>query len=358
VFRLLWQQQPEFLGDEGKGLRNGAARHAGSDLLRLVRAARWTVRYLRRRRAGRRGRGVLELPVDGDLAIERRSGAVKVLDLGRQRVATVMADPGSRTKLRERVERVRRIEDHPFAPRITDVALERGWFAEAFVRGTHPTGFRGCGDDFEEVYLPLLVAVALAEPPRFERIGARAERLAAEILDPGGLLERLERQPRERVRAFVDVVRARIADSPAAADPLPLVLSHGDFFSGNVVVTPDGTPQAIDWAHVGRRSPLHDLYYLAVNHCGRILPPDELTARIETMLESFRLGLAAADARASRALESGLDGRAEGLWLFYLECISVPLARCSEPGDRYITAMLERVEAFEALERAHGRPLG
>lgn len=356
VWRLLWQQR-EFFGDEGKDRREGAA-HAASGLMRFARAARWTLRFLRGRRASRSGGRSLELPVNGDIAIERRSGAVKVLDLSRERMVTVMAASRSGGKLRARVSQVRRVENYPFAPRIVEVALEQGWFAESYVRGTHPTGFRGCGDDFEEVYLPLLIALARAEPPHHERVGAITERLAAGVLAPDALLWRLEPPSRERVRAFVEDFRDRIGASPAAGDTLPLVLSHGDFFSGNVVITPDGSMQAIDWAHLGHRSPLYDLYYLAINHCGRALPTHELPARIDAMLQSFRQRLATLDAELFSALESSLDGRAELRWLFYLECISVPLEHCDDPGDRYIAAMLQRIEMFEALERSHAAPAG
>ncbi len=354
VWRLLWDQQWEFLADEGKKIRRGGVLKgtAPAILARLVRATRWTWQYLRKRNAI--GDDGLRLPVAGEIAIVRRSGAVKVLDLAREQVATVMAQPQARRKLRERVEQVRSVENYPFAPRLTAVALEQGWFAEAFVRGAHPIAFRGCDEGFGDVYLPLLVAFARAAPPEQTQLGSYALELAQTILAPDGLLARLPDEPRARVRAFVRGVSERVADAPAASEPLPLVLSHGDFFSGNVVVSNSGALQAIDWAHVGRRSPLHDLYFVAMSYCGKVMPPKPLAGRIGAMVASLRAQLEQEDPARFRLLDHALRDRDELRRLFYLECIAVPLLHCDDPDDRYVAAMLERVRMFRAFEQALG----
>jgi len=354
VWRLLWEQQLEFLGSEGKTLRRGGAliERLPPWFVRGWRATTGTGRFVRARVVG--GRRLLTLPVEGEIAIERRSGAVKVIQRDRGRVVTVM--PGDRfaSKLRERVDLARSVQRYPFAPRVEEVALEEGWFAEEFIQGQHPTAFRGCRDGFEQVYLPLLVAFLRAEPPRWRALGDYAAELADEILAGDGLLARLPDAPREDVATFVTDLRRRLTAASTAAEPLPLVLSHGDYFSGNLVIPADGPPRAIDWAHVGWRSPLHDLYYVMMNHCVKVLAERSRRERIEQVVAGLRSRLAAEDPARLAELERGLALRDELRWLFYLECVQVPLRSCDDPDDRYVRAMVNRVGWFRAYEDAIG----
>lgn len=353
VWRLLWRQHVEFLGSEGKNasrLERGVEQ-LPSVLLRGVRAARAVGRFLRVRGSSDPA-AVLELPFTGEIAILRRSGAVKVLDLQRGQVITLMSGAQASGKLRTRLDRARRIEAHPFAPRVVAADAERGWFAEEFIRGVHPTGFKGCHEGFEDVYLPLLTALARAESPEWRTLGTYAEELTAQILSADGLLPQMPGPERQRVTAFVSQVRSWLVTSSHAQDPVPLVLSHGDLFSGNVVMAPDGGPRAIDWAHLGRRSVLFDLYYVMMNHCVKVLAPDVGERRIQESADAFRRRLQEEDAARSEELAPGLRNSPEFRWLFYLECVLVPLVNSDDPTDRYLRAMLQRIDWFETHERA------
>jgi hypothetical protein len=358
VWQLLWSQHPEFLGSEGKNLHQADPwfGRLPIGLRRGLRASSGTLRFaLARRRPSRHGDGALALPLDGEVAILRRSGAVKVLDTRHDRVMTLMQRPDQAQKLRDRIRSARAAEAYPFAPRVTEAAPERGWFAEEFVRGTHPTGFRGCLEGFGEVYLPLLVAFARAEPPASTTIGAYAGAVATAILAPAGLLGQVAEEQRATVASFVEDMRSRL-EGGAAGEPLPLVLSHGDFYSGNLVVTPSGEPRAIDWAHLGRRSPLYDLYFLVMNHCAKVLPPHLRRERVTEMIDEFRERLRVEDPVRFGELDAALDARDELRWLFYLECIHVPLEFCDDPNDRYVQAMVQRVAWFREFERTVRRP--
>jgi hypothetical protein len=356
VWHLLWAQHPEFLGSEGKNVRSAEPwfERLPVGLRRGLRASSGTLRFaMARRRRGREDDGTLQLPLDGEVAIVRRSGAVKVLDTRHGRVLTLMPSADQAQKLRDRIHSARAVEAYPFAPRVMEAAPEQGWFSEEFVRGIHPTGFHGCLEGFGEVYLPLLVAFARAETPDATAIGAYACELAAEILAPDGLLTGVPAADRETVTSFVEDMRDRLA-AGGAAEHIPLVLSHGDFYSGNLVVTPSGEPRAIDWAHLGRRSPLYDLYFLVMNHCTKVLPPERRRARITEMIGEFRARLAREDPLRFDQLDAALTERDELRWLFYLECIQVPLKFCDDPADRYVRAMVERVAWFMDFERALG----
>lgn len=345
---ITWRQGRELFGSEGRTAdehRQGAA----SPLTlakRAYRTAIHAVRYLLR--AGER----VTLPVDGQLAIRRSSGAYKVIDLRSGSVYTVLTGAQAPVMIEERASLARSASRFPFAPKLGEVAPEEGWLAEELIAGEHPLAFSGCSKDFDVVYLPLLLAFLRAEPVSTTLLHDYARQLAASITAPGGLLGRLTAEDQAAVsklatRALDEVLRS--ADAP-----VPLALSHGDFFSGNIFIGRDGEHKAIDWANMGRRSPLHDLYYLLLNHCKRVLSPPELEKLFSARLGELRAALAATDPVRLGELEGGLVDDPVLRWLFYLECIQVPLERCKDPADRYIRSMLQRVDWYEAHERELG----
>ena len=345
----LWSQHEDFLGSEGKSVDERSRGRLVSLLLRLRHATALTMLYVRACREDGRDTAI-ELPVRGEFALVRRSGAVKVLDVTRARVVTLMTGSEWRAKLEERIKSSQRLAGMPFAPKVVEVALDDGWFAEEFVAGRHPTGFHGCFHGFDRVYLPLLAAFLRAERPRTVGLCEYASDLADDILDPNGVLTRMPAEARDAVSTFVVDMRERLTDNRLADREVPLVLSHGDFFSGNVVVGDDGSVRAIDWAHVGSRSPAHDLHYLVMNHCVRVMTPDQQRGRLQQMLDELRDRLASEDPQRFAHLDAALITAPEFRWLFYLECIQVPLERCDDPNDRYLAAMLQRVAWFREHE--------
>ena len=345
----LWSQHEDFLGSEGKSVDERSRGRLLSWLLRVRHATTMTMLYVRACREDRRD-AAIELPVRGEFALVRRSGAVKVLDATRARVVTLMTGPEWRAKLEERVKSSQRLAGMAFAPKVVEVALDQGWFAEEFVPGRHPTGFHGCFHGFDRVYLPLLVAFLRAERPQNVGLGEYASSLADDILDPNGVLTRMPAEARDVVQHFVGDMRARLTDDRLSDREVPLALSHGDFFSGNVVAGDDGSVRAIDWAHVGSRSPTHDLHYLVMNHCVRVMTPDQQRERLQQMLDELRDRLASEDPQRFAQLDAALTAAPELRWLFYLECIQVPLERCDDPNDRYLAAMLQRVAWFREHE--------
>lgn len=347
LIRRAWAQRHRFLGEEGKRMvrRSIWLRWAPDTVVDALSVTRMAARFLAARTGFRRGR-TLTLPVRGDFALDRKSGAVKLLDVGASRVYTLMLNAHDADKLRGRIAYARGVEAHAFAPDVYDVELERGYFSEAYLSGTRPKNFRGCFDAFETSYLGLLVDFLRAEPPEMRRRADYAAELRHAVLGPEGLARRLPDDDFERVRRRVDA-SATVVE--AAGDSVPLVLSHGDFFSGNIVVSGD-VAHAIDWAHVGRRSPLHDLYYVTMNHCVRVLEPPALHERFREMLETLRDRLQREDPDRFGELAPWLVDEATGRHLFYLECIEVPLTRCARPDDRYIAAMLQRLDWFDAFE--------
>ena len=352
VWRVLWRQQLEFLGSEGKRTSRapgGVETRLPAGFVRFARSGLAVARYVWRRNTatGRR----LAAPVTGEIAILRRSGAIKVLELETGRVTTVMtAEDGFAEKLERRVRLSRRVERHPFAPKVHEVALDQGWFSEDFFGGTHPRAFAGCRDDFESVYLPLLVEFACAEPLEPVSLRTYIDMLLRDIHAPNGLLAKLAAEQRADVTRFVGALERKLALGEQLVDTLPRTLSHGDYFSGNVVVADDGSTRAIDWAHLGKRSPLYDLYYVVMNHCLRILEPAARQVHLVRAIESFRRELRQRDPERFESLDPALIDRPDLRWLFYLECVHVPLTVCDDPDDRYVRAMLQRIRWFRAYE--------
>lgn len=349
LVRRAWAQRHQFLGEEGKRIvrRSAWLRWAPEVVADAAKVARMTARFVVARARSHQGRS-LTLPVRGDFALDRRSGAVKLLDVGASRVYTLMLNAHDADKLLARIAYARSVEAHAFAPDLYDVEPGLGYFSEAYLSGTRPKNFRGCFEAFEASYAGLLVDFLRAEPPVTRPRAEYAAELRDTVLAPDGLARRLPPGDFERVRRRVDASAAVVE---AAGSSVPLVLSHGDFFSGNIVVSGDGE-HAIDWAHVGRRSPLHDLYYLAMNHCVRVLEPPALHERLREMLATLRDRLLREDPDRFDELAPWLVDEPAGRHLFYLECIEVPLARCERPDDRYIAAMLQRVDWFDAFEAA------
>jgi hypothetical protein len=350
----LWRQFEQFLGSEGKTrlLPTRLSRLLPPPAVKAARVARFLARFFMARvqhalRNDARPLSAIELPVPGDFAIVRKSGAIKVLDASNGVVYTFMGHEDS-DKLRARVEMSKEISRFPFAPKIRQVDLNGGYFSEEFITGSHPINFEGCGDDFVEVYQPLLVEFLRAVPPSWRPLSDYARSLKDDILARDGLLMRLEPGARRPVAEFVEEISGRLE---GLEEDIPLVLSHGDYFSGNIVI--DGSAyRAIDWANMGYRSPLHDLYYLQMNHCRRVLDHRSLQRQTRVTIRRLSDELRGRDAILFDELSPALTSRAEYRWLFYLECIQVPLLRCDSPHDRYLTSMLVRVSWFVDFERA------
>lgn len=345
---IAWRQGRELFGSEG---RNAVEYQPGAGgpvytARRAIRTAIYTVEYLFA--IGEK----VTLPVDGQLAIKRSSGAFKVIDVRSGSVYTVVTGDQGPATIAERASLARSASRFPFAPKVGEVVPEEGWLSEEYIPGEHPVAFRGCSEGFGVVYLPLLLAFLRAEPVTTVGLHAYARELVESITEPGGLLGRLADDDRAAVERLV----ARALDKVllAADASLPLTLSHGDFFSGNIFIGPGGEHKAIDWANMGRRSPLHDLYYLLLNHCKRVLRPEQLEELLTARLGELRAGLASTDPTRLDELQAGLTDDPTLRWLFYLECIQVPLERCKDPDDRYIWSMLQRVEWYETHERELG----
>jgi len=355
VWGVLRRQHLEFLGSEGftPDSRRRWVDRLPAPVLAWLRSVRVALRYPSERRRVAAGAGAsVELPVDGDLAVVRRSGAVKVLDLRSRRVITVMQGSEAARKLRERLAATRAAASYAFAPPVLDEHPDWGWFAEEFIAGAHPVGFAGCSEGFSRVYLPLLVAFLRARAPMVRPVGAYAEELVARIRAPGSLWHRLPAGSRQNVDGFVERVREALRRS-RDAESVPLVLSHGDLFSGNVLLPHGGgPPRAIDWAHLGDRSALFDLHYVLMNHCVKVLSPRQLHGRLEITVNALRKRLAAEDAVRFAEVDGGLHVRAAFRWLFYLECVLLPLEHCDDPADRYVGAMLQRVGWYQGHEAA------
>lgn len=353
--RYLWEQSEQFLGSEGKArVTSGRlSRVVPPPVLKATRIAKHIVQFVRARAglrssAGARDGELLALPVAGDLALTRRSGAVKILDMQRKRVYTLLRNEEEKAKLSDRVELTKSIAHFPFAPRIEEVALEQGYFSEEFIGGRHPINFAGCKDDYAQVYQPLLVQFLKAIPLRWVDARNHVKSLHEDIVAPDGLLARMDPRDRQKVVSFTEDIFGRLSDVDGK---IPLVLSHGDYFSGNIVIEGE-VHRAIDWANMGYRVPLHDLYYLFMNHCCRVLDQEALERRAYKAIALLREALQAKDRERFAELADYITTKDRFRWIFYLECVQVPLVRCSDPNDRYLSSMLERISWFRDYERA------
>ena len=347
--RLLWEHRELFLGGEGKSVTapDALARVVPGRLLRGARVGRLVLQYQQARSRGNGSVDSLEAPVTGDLAIRRKPGAIKILDDSNRRVYTYVPESeAERSKLQERVELHQELAGLPFAPALHEVDLDAGYAAEEFVAGIHPQNFAGCKDDFTDIYRGLLLQFLQARRPQWVEGRGYLESLRRDILSPDGLLYRMPSDQRRTVALFVRDICDNLRSFEGR---VPLVLSHGDYFSGNILLSGD-RQLAIDWANLGYRTPLHDLYYLYLNHCTRTLDQPNLQRRLGIAADRLRSGLAQ-DARELHAeLEGFLRPSNELRWLFYLECVQVPLVRCASPDDRYIASMLERIGWFREYE--------
>lgn len=348
AWRLLWGLGMDLFGSEGKDANEGSSPPDGwrFGAWRFARTGRNLARYLLK------SMGVVQLPVPGELAMSRDSGAYKVLDTRRDVLYTVMTEPFDPALLERRVALSRRAGEHGFAPAILDADTSAGWLAEEYVAGRHPTGFDGCSQRFDELYLPLLTDFLRAESVRPTTLHAYLDSLLAQIFAPGGLLERLPEGRREAVTRLTR--RLEQAIHAASDRPLALSLSHGDYFSGNLVIAEDGKHWAIDWANLGTRSPLHDLYFLVHNHCVQVLSAVELRSTLSARVATLRSRLWEVDPVRFEELESALTTDDVWRWVFYLECIQTPLERCTSPEERYVDSMMLRIEWFEEFEAAYG----
>ncbi|MDZ7708663.1 MAG: hypothetical protein U5J97_12375 [Trueperaceae bacterium] len=140
------------------------------------------------------------------MAIERKSGAFKVLDLERERVYTLMSDPADARKLRERIGYSRSVERYSLrAPALHDVEPERGYFAETYLPRDAapwlPGLLRGVR---EQRCLGLLVDIEeRAETPQRSPLAEYVGALRHAILAPDGLARRLPAEAFDRIRLRV-----------------------------------------------------------------------------------------------------------------------------------------------------------
>jgi hypothetical protein len=319
--------------------RAGWRRFLPASWQRRAHAVRLLLLWAARR--GGRYSDRLELPVSGTLAVIRESSAIKVLDFGKQQVHTILPAAA----LPPQAWRAQRVSDAPFSSTLERVHHAAGYYTETLLRGRHPNDQeKGV---FEEVYLPLLRAVAAAEPPQSVSLGGYAAALYADIQAPHSLLWRLPAQPRAALLAFLGKAARRLDTD----EPVPLVLSHGDLFADNVVLTSDG-PRLLDWVRSKHRSPLFDAYFLLVHSVCKRSSPAETAARLEAAALSLH-------AASGEALRPALSREARWRWLFYLEASHMKLVACDREPENCAASQMRHFRRYAALEahyHARGAP--
>jgi len=107
--------------------------------------------------------------------------------------------------------------------------------------------------------------------------------------------------------------------------PAPLVLVHGDFQAGNVMVRPDGSLVAVDWELARVGDPREDLGWFRMTHA--VNPPDLIGANAQRFCERYR---------ASTGLDAAVINP---LTVIYFEIL---------PAGRPLALFLERMRSLAA----------
>lgn len=223
--------------------------------------------------------------------------------------------------------------------------VENGFATEELLPGVHPKLEQDL--DFARVYLPLLTQLVNAQAPNPVPLQAYLRQLRESITDPASLFHRLEPDKQRHLKDFMAAVIERLS---AKKTTLPLVLSHGDLFSKNVVVH-DGVTRAIDWMRSDYRSPLFDLYFLHLHHYFKWIAADPLESRLTRAIDALA-------ATVDENLAPFLSQDSRWRWLFYLECTYMKLVTCDRDPSICVETYLrdlKRYEAFEAYLRSVGK---
>ena len=290
---------------------------------------------------------VLTLPAEGMVAFVSNSGAIKVFDTSGGRIHTFLPPD----ELKVYLDKAQLVSGAPFAPLLHVNDADREFVTEELIPGSHPR--REQEIDFTRVYLPLLYQLAVAQRPKTVPIQRYVRKLVEGITGPRSLFCRLEPEKQRLATSLLATLSNRLK---SADMPLPLVLSHGDLFSKNVVVQ-NGVTRAIDWTRADYRSPLFDLYFLYVHHHSRWTKLETLEARIHDAIDAFAAAVAEKP-EVSGTLAPFLTQDPKYRWLFYLECIYMKLVTCDRDAQTCLEAHehdLKRYEAFEAYLRSVGK---
>jgi len=191
------------------------------------------------------------------------------------------------------VDRLQRVGHHSFAPNLLQWNIEEGWYEEEYVNGykAERINWKRFLGDFHDFVAPLVSQMILASPPCVTSALEYAHEQRCLLQQEEGILG--DMQPNaDKVNLVEQFVDSIIGQLQREGDrQILLVLSHGDFSPGHVLITKRGSV-IIDWEGLGTRSALHDLYEFFFQRVWKGYPAPEFTVELNQAISQVQARLA------------------------------------------------------------------
>ncbi len=292
------------------------------------------------------GSTVIELPIQGNLALDVHQGS-KIFMFNEMKVAKVIAPEMSASALAQEMDSVRTAGKLETAPTIYQYDYEGRWYIEDYVPGeflyiAHKSSSEKIYKTYEKEIIECLITMTLAQPLIRVTLKAYVQKLVTNILEEKLSRLNLNQQGQTTIQEFIRSVESELQRH--ANQEIDLIFSHGDFSLQNILKT-RGKLKVIDWEGVQSRSILYDFYNFFMTELYYERSETDLVTEIDTAQSKLQSQLAMQE--ISRIKNIKLSDPLY-LRLFFLERILMLLERDST--ERNLNVLMRSIEIFSGYE--------
>ena len=296
----------------------------------------------------------VELPFYGQICVLVNKG-YKIFDLHRRVAIKVYRADVDISTIETELDHLKHSSLFTFGPLLGRMNITERWYEESYISGslTYWPGLRNSLDWPRKFYgdtIPCLMHLILHQPPLkintvdyLNDMGSsmKTPNLRKQVSDGGQL---------KKILSFIYSIDIRIRSRGNI--PVFLVLTHGDFCTGNMLNTKHGL-RVLDWESATQRSALFDFYsYFFHRPVDQNIPIKQLSEEISIALPNVisRLDLTSPDISAS--LKSFVEVYR---WLYYYERIHMLIGRMKYDTKHNIMVYILRcIEVFSEYEELSG----
>ncbi|MBP1949041.1 hypothetical protein [Virgibacillus litoralis] len=198
----------------------------------------------------------------GHCLLKLRQGEIKVFDLKQDVVTTVFVNGLTEKEVRAQINTAQKAANCKLAPELIQWNEKDRYMTEKYINLSSPSyDFNNLATFYSEVFPILIDILSTTKPKKVDFVKISADNLfAAE-----SILHQFESKyncikETQIIRHFINEVNQDL-NRVLYRGNIDLVLSHGDFWEGNILAK-RGRYHVIDWMTIGFRTLYFDFYYV------------------------------------------------------------------------------------------------
>ncbi|MFJ7728152.1 hypothetical protein ACIQXV_18645 [Neobacillus sp. NPDC097160] len=299
-------------------------------LVRLMRVLEFTYVFYRRRQIHYKSKDsfpTITTTFNGHCLIILRLGEYKIINFRKKDVTTVFPNDFIITEIEKNIYKLIEAQKCKLAPKIIDWDINRRYIKECYINLKNPTfdydnNYHFCSD-----VLPILGNIMISIDPQVILVKQYINNLinCIDLLKETYLIGNSSPEDNNNiVLDFFTFIKKKIESY--SSKKILLVLSHGDFWEGNVLKSKT-TSSVIDWNTLDIRSLYFDFYFIMFDRASKIKETEWviIIKEMDAALKYFQLYLIEKTHFNSEFTTSLINQSDIYRYLFYLEFILLRL---------------------------------